>query len=213
MRLGRSLALAIACVAAAALPLPGQVTIAISPMAGGYVPLSDAFEGVFVGGRVLTELSQDPAFLLGGRVSVRAAKLGVEAEAGYVFSSMDLPPILTEAGISDDAKVFLGSLNVVYTVFEAPFSPVSFWVSGGVGLVTRGGDFFEAWEDKSDPAGALGFGLRFGLGPLAALRVDLRDYIYSFRPSRGGGDGDLESKLQNDVIATVGLEFSFSPTP
>ena len=47
-------------------------------------------------------------------------------------------------------------------------------------------------------------------GPLAAVRFDLRDYIYSFRPTRGGApDADLESKLQNDVIATLGLEFSF----
>ena len=64
-------------------------------------------------------------------------------------------------------------------------------------------------EGTTDVAGTLGVGLRFGLGRATQLRFDVRDYISSFAPTRR--DEGFDSKLQNDLIATIGLEFVLRP--
>ena len=76
-------------------------------------------------------------------------------------------------------------------------------------FVSRGGDFSDIFEGTTDIAGTLGFGLRFGLGRATQLRFDVRDYISSFAPTRSAEEFD--SRLQNDVIATIGLEFVLRP--
>ncbi len=77
--------------------------------------------------------------------------------------------------------------------------------------MSRGGEYLENnIEGTTDVAGAVGAGLRFGLGPLAHVRFDIRDYISSFKPTNRAGE-ELDAKLQNDIIATLGLEFAFTP--
>ena len=206
----RSLALTAGLAVLLASPVQGQVSIAISPFVGGYLPLANVLEVIrFEGFPPLLNVSHKPGLLLGGRLAIRKLKFGIEAEAGYALSNVDLPSQVTDAGVPDDANVFLGSLNITYDVFQAPFTPLAFYISGGVGLVSRSGDFYRNFQNTTDPAGALGVGVRFGLGPNARLRFDLRDYIYSFQASRG--DAQQESKLQNDLIITVGVDFTFTP--
>ena len=206
----RSLALTAGLAVLLASPVQGQVSITISPFVGGYIPLANVFENIPLAGRIVANVSHNPGLLLGGRLAIRKLKFGIEAEAGYALSNVDLPSQVTdEGGVPDDANVFLGSLNITYDVFQAPFTPLAFYLSAGVGLVSRSGDFYRNFQNTTDPAGALGVGVRFGLGPNARLRFDLRDYIYSFQASRG--DAQQESKLQNDLIITVGVDFTFTP--
>ncbi len=207
----RSLALVAGLAAVLAAPLQGQVRIAITPFAGGYFPVGNVVDQEFLRGELINEIGQEPGFGFGGRIALRVAKLGIEAEGGYVLSSVDIPQSPADPDDLDEANLLLASLNVTFDVFQAPFSPVAFYVSAGGGIVSRSGNFYDLFDNTTDPAGTVGLGLRFGLGPLATIRLDVRDYISSFKPSRGGVDRD--SKVQNDIIATLGLEFGFSPLP
>lgn len=195
-------------------PLQGQVSVTISPMAGVYLPVSNVLENIRFGGDggpIIGSVKQEPGFLVGGRLGVRVAMIGVEAEAGYALSKVNIPQVIQDSGVSDDANVFLGSLNLTWDFFQAPFTPLALYLSAGGGITARSGEFWDRFGDTTSITGVLGLGLRLGLGPLARLRIDFRDYIYNFEPSRGGEQ--LDGLLQNDLIATIGLDFTFSPTP
>ncbi|MGD2154432.1 MAG: hypothetical protein PVG79_14275 [Gemmatimonadales bacterium] len=205
----RRLTLAAALLASIAAPLHGQVQIGLSGFAGGMLPVGELFDELRLAGQIVANVGQEPGLVVGGRVTVWRSRFAVEAEAGYAFSNVDIPASIVEAGLDNSASLFVGSLNVLYVIFQAPFSPLSIYVSGGGGLVSRSGDFFDIFEGTTDLAGTLGFGLRFGLGRATQLRFDVRDYISSFAPTRG--EDDFDSRLQNDLIATIGLEFVLRP--
>lgn len=209
--MSRAIALAFGLTFVLTSPAAGQFEISISPVGGAYLPTADVLNQLPVDDQLLpVNISQKVSFLVGGRLGLRFSRLGVEAEALYSPSNLD---ITNEPTPVDDASVFLGSVNLIVVLFEAPFSPFSVHATGGVGLAHHGGDLMEFFEDTTDPAGTLGLGIRFGLSPLAHLRFDVRDYIYSFEPTVERFRVDLGSELQNDIIATVALEFGFSPTP
>lgn len=206
----RSIAVASGLLAVLAGPLAGPLAaqdmeFAVSAFGGAYIPTGEIADVVTRGGSNFFDLEQKTSIALGGRASVWFSRLGVEAEGVYAFSNVDLP-------VSDEgaANVYMGSLNVLYTIFQAPFSPLSIHASAGGGLVSHSGLFYTNIQAKTDPAGVVGLGARFGVGPLANVRFDLRDYIYSFEPDAGGNAG---SKLQNDILVTASVEFTFSPKP
>jgi hypothetical protein len=198
----RRLMLTAVLLASLATPLRGQVQVGLSGFAGGILPMGELFEELRLAGQRVANVSQEPGPVIGGRVTVWMSRFGVDAEMGYAFSNVDLPSSIVEMGLDNSASVFVGSL-------KAPFSPLRIYVSGGGGLVSRSGDFFDIFEGTTDVAGTLGIGLRFGLGRATQLRFDVRDYISSFAPTRGVEEFD--SRLQNDVIATIGLEFVLKP--
>ncbi len=205
----RRLMLTPALLASLAAPLQGQVQVGLSAFAGGFLPMGELFEELRLAGQLVANVSQDPGLAFGGRVTVWKSRFGFDAEAGYTFSNVDLPQSIVDLGLDNKASVFVGSLNVLYVIYQAPFSPLRIYVSGGGGLVSRSGDFFDIFEGTTDVAGTLGIGLRFGLGRATQLRFDVPDYISSFAPTRR--DEAFDSRLQNDVIATIGLEFVLRP--
>jgi hypothetical protein len=209
--MARRIALVAVLLASSATPLPGQVRVGLSGFTGGYLPLGRLFDAVRVGGQtgeIVLNLGQEPGLLFGGRISVRVLpQLAIEAEAGYAFSTLDIPPAAD--GFIDDSDLLLASVSARWIFFEAPFSPLSLHVTGGVGVVARNGEFWQNFDDTSNFAGTFGFGLRYGLTPLLFLRFDLRDYVYSFGPT--SGNFTFSSKTQNDMLATVGLEFALTP--
>ena len=207
MKFLRTLALATALMAVLASPLIGQASVGLSVFGGGFIPNGD----VPLPGQAEIDLSQDAGLIVGGRLNVQFLRLGIEAEAGYAFASVD-PIVAEQRDFPDATTIFLGSVNLVFIIYQAPLSPLSIYVSAGGGLVNRGGDYFELFEDTTNPAAAVGLGIRFGLGPMAKIRVDIRDYVSSFAPTTLGGI-EKPSQLQNDLIATVGLEVSLSPAP
>ncbi|UCC73256.1 MAG: hypothetical protein JSV86_01445 [Gemmatimonadota bacterium] len=205
----RRIALVALLLGTLARPLEGQVQVGLSGFAGGFLPVSDLFEELNLAGRIIANLGQEPGPLVGGRLTVWISRIAVDAELGYAFSDVDLPSVIVDLGLDNGASAFIGSLNVAYAIFQAPFSPLSIFVSGGGGFVSRSGTFFDIFEGTADVAGVLGVGVRYGLSRGTQLRFDLRDYISSFAPTRGSDEFD--SMLQHDVIVTVGLEFLFTP--
>jgi hypothetical protein len=209
--MARALALAGTLLAALAAPLQAQVEVGLSAFAGAYLPLRNLFDSVRLDetGPIVVNLGHVPGLLAGGRLTARFSRLAAEVEAGYAFSDLDVPEAAQSTAVSADATVFLGSLGVVYDFYRAPFSPLSMHVSGGVGLVARGGDFFERFGSTTSVAAAVGIGVRYGIAPAIYLRFDLRDYISSFSPSVD--TFEYEAKLQNDLILTAGVELSLAP--
>ena len=205
--------LIVALVAFNAAPLNGQVRVGLSAFLGGYLPANNLFESVRLGDTdqpIILNLGHKPGIAGGGRLTVRLSRFALEAEAGYVVSDLDIPSAVAD-DVPGDASIFLGSLSVLYDLYRAPFSPLSIYLLGGGGLVARGGDFFDALEGTTDLAGTLGVGLRFGLAPAVFLRFDLRDYISSWAPTAQDGF-PFNSKLQNELIGTVAVEFSLTPS-
>ncbi|MGD2215430.1 MAG: hypothetical protein PVJ64_01685 [Gemmatimonadales bacterium] len=205
----RRLNLTAALLASLAAPVHGQVQVGLSTFAGGFLPVGELFEELRLAGQIVANVSQDPAPAVGGRVTVWMSRFAIDAEVGYAFSNVDLPSAIVDLGLDNRASVLVGSVNVLYVFYQAPFSPLSIYVSGGGGLVSRSGEFFDIFQGTTDVAGSLGIGFRFGLGRATRLRFDVRDYISSFAPTRR--DDEFDSMLQNDVIATVGLEFVLRP--
>ena len=207
----RRLALVVGLSAATAAPLQGQVQVGLSPFIGAYLPMSNLFDSIRLGGEggpVVLNLGQQPSAMLGGRITVRVmSQLAIEAEAGYALSSLDVPR--SADPVDGSSEVILGSLNVMWIFFQAPFSPMSLHLTGGIGVTARNGDFWRNIKETTDLGGVLGFGIRYGLTPLIFLRFDFRDYIYSFAPT--AGNFTFESKLQNDLVASVALEFALKP--
>lgn len=95
------------------------------------------------------------------------------------------------------------SMNLVYSILKPPLKPLDIYLSGGLGFVKRGSDFFEEedeLQELTDVAGVVGTGIRYGVRRNLYIRVDVKDYISSFtKPYE-------DSELQNDLLVTVGIE-------
>lgn len=209
----RRVTLFVALAGCTASPLDAQVRVGLSAFLGGYLPANNLFESVRLGDvdqPIILNLGHKAGIVGGGRLTLRLSRLAIEAEATYVSSDLDIPGAVAEE-VPSGASIFLGSLNALYDVYRAPFSPLTLYVSGGGGLVARSGSFFERFTGTTDVAGVLGVGLRFGLAPALFLRFDLRDYISSWAPRASDGF-QFQSILQNELIGTIAVEFSLTPS-
>lgn len=143
------------------------------------------------------------------------SKLAVELEFFWASSSIELDAFRTgidRTQTTTHARVIVLSANAVYEVFRAPFTPFAVYVLGGIGLISRGGDFFDSVggflggiDGGSRAALILGGGFRYGVSSRVGLRLDIRDHISSYAQSLEGQD--LDSELQNDFVISVGLEY------
>ncbi len=192
------------------------VQFTVSGFGGAYIPAGDLFDELST--EVALRFGQETSFTLGGRFAVwPIPRLGIEAEGAFTGSDVEFrgaffgePPVDTTLS----ANAFYGSVNVIYALIRPPFEPLAIYVSGGIGLVARGGFFFDEFfqliidprfeTETTSVAGVAGFGIRYGISPLLNIRGDFKDYISSYRAFSG-----LDSKLQNDLLITVALEFVF----
>jgi hypothetical protein len=197
-----------------------QVQFAISGFGGIYLPTSDLFDGIVnvEGNQLSLKFGQKTSAALGGRAAVwLTSRIGIEGEFAYAPSKVEGQLLIQQGGqlvpVTEDvnANVILGSLNLMYSLIKPPLEPFSVYVSGGVGFVTRGGDFYEILDDKSDVAGVLGLGFKYGVARSTWLRLDIHDYISNYQETAlsnaaiSGGD----SKLQNDLLIVGAVEFVF----
>lgn len=182
-----------------------RLGVSVSAFGGALVPTSDLIdEG---SGDDVRNFGLQTGWTAGGRGTLWVGpRLAVEAEGSYASSNMDVLDRQGGIVIADttlSANVFYASVNLQYLIIDPPLTPLSVHVSGGVGVVGRGGDAFDFFDSATDIAGAVGLGLRYGVAPNATIRLDLRDYISSF------SDEAVEStsKLQNDLLLSGGIEF------
>ncbi len=194
-----------------------EIQVAISGFGGAAIPTADLVD-VLIPTVGAFNFGHETGWTAGGRLAVwPTSRLGVEVEGAYLASDVEVVGVLAgfAADTSISASLFAGSLNVMYAVLAPPLEAVALYLSGGIGLVSRSGDFFEDLDDSTDIAGVVGLGLRYGLGPGWRIRLDVRDYISSFKNEALDEQlepaGGADAKLQNDLMISAGVEVYFTP--
>ncbi len=213
----RAIVLALTLIATPCTLSAQEIQVAVSGFGGAGIPTADLVE-VLIPQVGAFSFGHEVGFTAGGRLAIwPTSRFGIEAEGAYVGSDVEVVGILAgfAADTSISANIFIGSLNLVYAVLAPPLEAVALYLSGGVGYISRGGDFFTGLDDTGDIAGVVGIGLRYGVGPGWRLRVDVKDYLSSFKNQAlddqlqaAGGTG---SQLQNDLVLSAGVEVFFTP--
>lgn len=189
------------------------LTFTISEFGGVAMPTADLFDETFPDGTV--RFSHETSFAVGARLGIwPSSRIGLEAEAAYLGSDVELSSYFPGPGgwvvpiqETQEAGVFVGSVSLVWAIIRPPLEPLVLYVSGGVGFISRGGDYFEDFEDTSDIAGVLGLGFKYRVSREVWLRADIKDYISGFKEEKWGEEFDAQ--LQNDLLVTGGIELSF----
>jgi hypothetical protein len=172
--------------------------LSLSPTFGVYIPTSELVKAA--GGE---EFKQEVALSVGGRLGVTLSpRLGIETSVSYVPSNLRFSFDGTQT--ETDANLLLGTVRATFHAIPMT-SPVWLTVNGGASLIRRGGEAYEAAEDRSDIGGVFGATVGFRLGSMLNFYVAAEDYIYGTRVENAElGD---ESRTQNDVQIAFGFGF------
>ena len=179
---------------AAAHPARAQ-QLSVAPTVGLYIPTSELIKAASG-----EQFKQQVSFSVGGRIGVWfGSRLGVEATAQYAPSLLKF----STAGQNDEASanILIGSGRLSYFILPERQS-LAILVSGGIGVINRGGDAYADEQNKTDITGTMGASVRFRVGRLIQLQVNVEDYIY--RPGFAGAAG-AEDKIQNDIQLSFGV--------
>ena len=183
---------------ASAHPVMAQ-RVSLTPNLGVYIPTTELVKAA--NGE---EFKQEMSFTLGGRLGIMLGnRLGLEFTGAYAPSDLKV----TASGFGDqseDANIFTGSGRVSFHIIPAS-SPVSFLVTGGVGVINRSGAFYANAENKTDIGGTVGASAGFRLGSLLHLQVSAEDYVYKPQAEIPGFSPTDEKKTQNDVHLSFGV--------
>src|SRR5688572_19900711 len=110
--------------------------ISIAPNIGIYVPTTELVKAASG-----EEFKQEMSITVGGRLGIFLSdRIGLEFTGSYAPSDLKI----TQSGFGDqaeDANVFTGSGRLSLQVMPTS-SPLSFLVTGGVGVVNRSGAFY-----------------------------------------------------------------------
>ncbi|UCC71424.1 MAG: outer membrane beta-barrel protein [Gemmatimonadota bacterium] len=180
-----------------------QITYGATIFGGLFLPTADLVDQTTAGD--VYQYGHKTGWTAGGRFALYITpRFAVDGELVYAQSDLDVNNVLagTPSDTTVDAGLIVGSVNAVYTVLDPPLDPLAVFVSGGLGLVYRDSDDLDS---PTDIAGVLGIGFRYGVSPTVDIRVDLRDYLSMFE----GNIPEADSKLQNDLFVTAGVEFRF----
>jgi hypothetical protein len=173
--------------------------ISITPNLGVYVPTTELVKAASG-----EEFKQEISFTVGGRLGIQLSnRLGLEFTGAYAPSDLKV----TASGLGDqseDANIFTGSGRISFHVIP-PSSPLSFMVTGGVGVINRSGAFYADVERKTDIGGTLGATAGFRLGSLLRLQVSAEDYVYKPKAEIPGFGPSDETKTQNDIHLSFGV--------
>jgi hypothetical protein len=173
--------------------------ISLTPNIGVYIPTTELVKAASG-----EQFKQEMSFTLGGRLGVMLGnRLGLEFTGAYAPSDLKV----TASGFGDqseDANIFTGSGRVSFHIIPAS-SPVSFLVSGGVGVINRSGASYANAENKTDIGGTVGASAGFRLGSLLRLQVSAEDYVYKPQAEIPGFSPSDEKKTQNDIHLSFGV--------
>ncbi|KPK81419.1 MAG: hypothetical protein AMS25_06555 [Gemmatimonas sp. SM23_52] len=204
-----------------------QAAITVMPFVGLYLPTADLVSDQIVPEPAPLQIEtinmeQRTGLALGLRAGRSLSnRVYVELEILYASSEIKLSGTRREPADQPtstlSARVLGLGANALLEVFRAPFTPFAIHLLGGLGLVSRGGEFFnegggvgDAFFGSLDGGTALalilGTGFRYGLSPKTSIRLDLRDYISSYAQSLPGGQ--LDAELQNDFWVSGGVELT-----
>lgn len=173
--------------------------ISLTPNIGVYIPTTELVKAASG-----EEFKQEMTFTVGGRLGIQlGSRLGLEVTGAYAPSDLKV----TSSGFGDqteDANVFTGSGRLSFHVIP-PSSPLSFMVTGGVGVINRSGAFYANVDKKTDIGATLGATAGFRLGSLLHLSVSAEDYLYKPQAEIPGFGPSDEKLTQNDIHLSFGV--------
>jgi hypothetical protein len=173
----------------------------LAPQIGFYIPTDNLTEVLASGDA--GKLEAGPSF--GARIGLWFGKrFGIEASGAYIPTTFTLP--VTGGNIeTHDAKLFNGSGQAVFYILPAT-GVLSLYVSGGVGVISRGGIAFTSEAQNTDVSGVLGAGAGFRLGGVTLTAgVDL----FSYKAEYAGSDQTSSELQQHDIHLKLGLGIPF----
>lgn len=173
----------------------------LSPQIGLYVP-TDVMYDVGTTGDVY-KLRAGPSF--GARVGLLFAnRIGLDVSGSYVPTTFRLRNGSTEIS-SEPARLFNGAGQIVVFLIPAS-SPLTVFVNGGVGVVSRGGVAFTSEAAKSNVSGVFGGGAAIRLGPIG-LHVGAD--LFAYNATYQGAQASAQELRQLDVQLHMGLGVPF----
>lgn len=212
----------LACLAGlAAHPAEGQeASFEVVPLVGVLLPSGDLARGTLTeAGGATTDIAVDQksGVLLGVRVGSWWSRVfGWEASFGYALGEVDARADSGAGGQSlcgpefdcgGDVWTFNSRIRARW-----PPDPGSRWyLYGAAGLAVVGhlGDVWERGQATTDLGGVLGIGAALDLSDRFGLRLDVEDYLYTYKPRIEDdpevGTLDGEARTQNDVVISLGL--------
>lgn len=189
-----------------------QTSIEITPFLASFYALSSVSEQTnipltdFQGsppGDVIREQRDGPAF--GVRVSFPVTGvIRAEGEVAYALSDGSQtarPRDFPESGLgtTSNAHVILASARAVFRPRRQNFFGLA-----GLGVVARGGTFWDNADQSARLAGVVGFGVRAAVSPQLSLTFTAEAYLYSFNYSSSNVPNS-DSKFQQDIVVSVGV--------
>jgi hypothetical protein len=189
-----------------------QASVEITPFIGSFYALSSVSEQTDVPlpnfggappGDIVREQEDGP--MLGARVSFPLSGIiRAEGAFGFAFSNgrLDQRPRLDPDagfGVSSGGHVYLLSARALIRPRRQNFYGIA-----GLGLVGRGGEFWENADQSARLAGVIGFGVRAAVSPRLSLNFSAEAFLYSFSYS-SANIPNSDSKFQQDIVVAVGI--------
>lgn len=184
------------------------------PVAGAFVPAADLAQAEIDGANVA--ISQKPGAIAGARlVAWWSRRVGFEGHYGYAFSQGRAKSgsggdvCVQDSSLVCSANVWFASTKLLFRF--APRSYRGWYVFGGLGLAVVGhtGDFWPTKGAVTDLGGVLNVGGVVDISKRFGVRLDVEDYLYSFKlrveDDPQLGTFELQGHTQNDLVFTVGM--------
>lgn len=209
----------LACLTAAP-ALAQESSFEIVPVVGAYLPTGALARGSLTepgGGVTDIAVDQNTGFLLGIRIGNWWSRVfGWEGAFSYVQSDLDVrandgsgEQSLCDSGLDcgGDMWTFTSRINARWF----PGSATRWYLFGSAGLAVVGhvGDVWERGQATTDLGGVFAIGAALDLSDRLALRLDVEDYLYTYKPSIDDdpdlGTLDGEARTQNDIAISAGV--------
>lgn len=197
----RTSLLALVALGTIAAPLDARAQrLSISPEIGFYIPTENLVE---LSNGTAGELEAGPSF--GLRLGIGLGRrVSLSVGGAYVPTTFEFRPNggpVTE----QDARLFTGAGQLVLYLIP-PSSPLSVFLNGGVGVVSRGGVAFTDDAENTAVSGVFGAGATIRLGSLA---VTAGADAYSYTADYEGTTAVQSELTQLDINLRLGLGVPF----
>jgi hypothetical protein len=183
----------------------GQVSVQVGPYAGIYAPTASFGSAPLPSPFAIPSTSrQSTALIVGAQATLWLdSRIGLSAQWGTASSTIRTRGEIGGQEAKQSARVSAGALQLLVPL-QGPSLQRRVYISGGIGLMRRGGDFFDAYEQPSNVTGVLGVGSQFALGRRAQVLLGFDTYLYSLRLREPGG-ATFDSGFQGDLLARAGI--------
>jgi hypothetical protein len=192
---------------AAAVPATAQ-HLSLSPHIGFYIPTEQLYQAAT--GTTGDDFKLEAGLSFGGRLGLWFSnRLGIEVGGSYVPTTFQLTNTGGGTPVKKDAKLFIGSGQLV--LFLIPRTSIlSLYLSGGVGVVSRGGVAFTNEAATSDVGGTFGAGAGINLGP---IQLTAGADLVSYKAKYQGANLTSQEQSQKDIAVKVGFGIPFGGAP